>query len=520
MASQWFYKVMGDEIGPVSSAELRNLAQRGVISSDTLLKNGPDAAWVPAERVQGLFCASDAMPWLRPRTPTADNAKSGTEAPNELGTLVESTTSSRNRQFLPIAVFVMVVFLAIAVLAAGVFVLSRDRSYAMRTSPRADVTAELDDSLVGASSPARTVDKNTGGKQIEAEIEFSHGRVSQDLVDEADARTRRFLEFIPQEGRKDAERKLQAMPVAERLKSIEMFEEMYSTEIAQLAELKKKRKELQDRIAKEEEMARRQAFLLLTDQEKEMVGEILRKLKTEGFKAIGEQEMKFAFLGRGRPFLLDALRHAAKESVGTYWDSTSRMLDLDVDQKIALATLSHEELAQIRHIGEILVNRSDTLTTDQFEFARNNPFLKEKLLEYRERGLDVKKTAANTQKRIRGWENEIERCREEILSVEKRIARLWYDTPILQKSIATNTTTLEIIEQKLAKIDRSKSNQAARIKKDLDAQRSVFREKIEQDNKKVRNNCRALDDADTSVKSLRQRIAYCEEQIGRLRSGE
>ena len=41
MASQWFYQVAGKQVGPISSAELRNLVQRGVISTDTLVKTRP-----------------------------------------------------------------------------------------------------------------------------------------------------------------------------------------------------------------------------------------------------------------------------------------------------------------------------------------------------------------------------------------------------------------------------------------------------------------------------------------------
>jgi Tfp pilus assembly protein PilF len=62
MASQWFYQVMGVEVGPISDAELRNLAQRGAVSRDTLVKNAPDASWVLADRVKGLFPVLDGTP--------------------------------------------------------------------------------------------------------------------------------------------------------------------------------------------------------------------------------------------------------------------------------------------------------------------------------------------------------------------------------------------------------------------------------------------------------------------------
>ena len=60
MASEWFYKVLGDEVGPVSAAELRNLAQHGTIDCNTLVKRSSDGEWVLAERLQGLFSVSDA----------------------------------------------------------------------------------------------------------------------------------------------------------------------------------------------------------------------------------------------------------------------------------------------------------------------------------------------------------------------------------------------------------------------------------------------------------------------------
>jgi len=59
MASQWFYQVMGKQIGPISAADLRNLAQGGTIAGDTLVRKAPDGAWVLAERVQGLFSTSN-----------------------------------------------------------------------------------------------------------------------------------------------------------------------------------------------------------------------------------------------------------------------------------------------------------------------------------------------------------------------------------------------------------------------------------------------------------------------------
>jgi hypothetical protein len=68
VASRWFYEVMGKQIGPVSSADLLALAQRGTVTYDTPIRKGPDGNWVSAKRVQGLFPAPNTT---SPPMPTA-----------------------------------------------------------------------------------------------------------------------------------------------------------------------------------------------------------------------------------------------------------------------------------------------------------------------------------------------------------------------------------------------------------------------------------------------------------------
>ena len=55
MTSRWYYQTMGEEIGPISPAELREAAESGVIQSDTLIRKGDEGGWVFAERVTGLM---------------------------------------------------------------------------------------------------------------------------------------------------------------------------------------------------------------------------------------------------------------------------------------------------------------------------------------------------------------------------------------------------------------------------------------------------------------------------------
>ncbi len=58
MATNWYYKVMGVEDGPVSSEELLALARAGRIQADTLLRKVGTDEWALAERVKGALPAS------------------------------------------------------------------------------------------------------------------------------------------------------------------------------------------------------------------------------------------------------------------------------------------------------------------------------------------------------------------------------------------------------------------------------------------------------------------------------
>ena len=51
----WYYQAMGEELGPVSWAELKELAETGFVTPDVLVRQGDDGRWVPASQVKGLF---------------------------------------------------------------------------------------------------------------------------------------------------------------------------------------------------------------------------------------------------------------------------------------------------------------------------------------------------------------------------------------------------------------------------------------------------------------------------------
>ena len=66
----WFYQMMGAEIGPLSSAELMEKVQIGQVQADTLVRQGTDGKWIPADRWKGLLPkpAEEELPPAPPPT--------------------------------------------------------------------------------------------------------------------------------------------------------------------------------------------------------------------------------------------------------------------------------------------------------------------------------------------------------------------------------------------------------------------------------------------------------------------
>uniref|UniRef100_A0A7C2P3Y8 DUF4339 domain-containing protein n=1 Tax=Schlesneria paludicola TaxID=360056 RepID=A0A7C2P3Y8_9PLAN len=86
MASQWFYQVMGAELGPISSAELKRKAQQGQIQFDTPVRAAPDGKWQPAERIKGLIDPPPAAP-PPPAKPKPAAAPTVTQATSDTATI-------------------------------------------------------------------------------------------------------------------------------------------------------------------------------------------------------------------------------------------------------------------------------------------------------------------------------------------------------------------------------------------------------------------------------------------------
>jgi hypothetical protein len=55
MATQWYCRLMGTELGPFTSKQLLEMARTHRLMPDDSVKKGADGMWVAAHRVKGLF---------------------------------------------------------------------------------------------------------------------------------------------------------------------------------------------------------------------------------------------------------------------------------------------------------------------------------------------------------------------------------------------------------------------------------------------------------------------------------
>ena len=71
---EWFYMLLGKQLGPLTSEQLKDFAQKGILKpSDQIWKKGM-ADWVKAGRVKGLFARTapiEQEPEVDPEPPTA-----------------------------------------------------------------------------------------------------------------------------------------------------------------------------------------------------------------------------------------------------------------------------------------------------------------------------------------------------------------------------------------------------------------------------------------------------------------
>ena len=100
MATQWYCRLMGTELGPFTSKQLLEMARSHRLMPDDSVKNGAEGMWVAAHRVKGLFDDASAstiiMASLPPEVKQALESKRETAAP-EPRQLTGTTSPIRTR---------------------------------------------------------------------------------------------------------------------------------------------------------------------------------------------------------------------------------------------------------------------------------------------------------------------------------------------------------------------------------------------------------------------------------------
>ena len=80
MASQWFCKVLGQEVGPVSFPNMAEMVRSGTLKEDDRVRRKGSQDWIPAREVIGLFRAAKAQ--AAQAAPAAGKTK-GVSAPGK-----------------------------------------------------------------------------------------------------------------------------------------------------------------------------------------------------------------------------------------------------------------------------------------------------------------------------------------------------------------------------------------------------------------------------------------------------
>ena len=71
--ANWFYRIDGQETGPVDTSELKRLAASGELSPTDMIRKEGIEAWVPASKAKGLFPSTSSSPPLG-KCPKPDKA--------------------------------------------------------------------------------------------------------------------------------------------------------------------------------------------------------------------------------------------------------------------------------------------------------------------------------------------------------------------------------------------------------------------------------------------------------------
>jgi hypothetical protein len=94
MADEWFVQRDGQNFGPFSSAQLKQMTTSGRLLPVDLVTKGEDGRWVPASQIKGLFATSPAAASQLPPMPPPLPATAPSSNPTSSGSILLSNPSS------------------------------------------------------------------------------------------------------------------------------------------------------------------------------------------------------------------------------------------------------------------------------------------------------------------------------------------------------------------------------------------------------------------------------------------
>ncbi len=99
MATDWYCRIAGAELGPLSSQQLRALAADGRLRPTDEVRQGPDGRWVQATRVKGLLKGSS--PEVVVAQPLTQDARPAGEKPPPAPVKMGASVSARKARKAP-----------------------------------------------------------------------------------------------------------------------------------------------------------------------------------------------------------------------------------------------------------------------------------------------------------------------------------------------------------------------------------------------------------------------------------
>lgn len=94
MTREWYFQVMGQELGPLSVGELKAKVTSGQIQPDTLVRKTAEGKWIFAGKVKGLFAVPEEPPPEPVAPPPAAKPKSSATLPIMSGSATRSKPGS------------------------------------------------------------------------------------------------------------------------------------------------------------------------------------------------------------------------------------------------------------------------------------------------------------------------------------------------------------------------------------------------------------------------------------------